>query len=189
MIRVKGADFEKAISSKNRDRSVFRDVGSGHHRIGGFNPAGGAAIGNLRKNDGWCRSRGGSFDYLSKGENAMQYMLMCCFDETLWAKMPEVQKGQIMQEYGAFIQSIVKSGHFRASTKLHPTSMATTVREQHGKLITTDGPFAETKEQLGGYHLVECQDLDEAIEIARRIPTLRVGGTIEVRPVVPASQW
>jgi hypothetical protein len=126
---------------------------------------------------------------LSKGENGVQYMLMCCFDETLWAKLPEAQKGQIMQEYGAFIQSIVKSGHFRASTKLHPTSMATTVREQHGKLITIDGPFAETKEQLGGYHLVECQDLDEAIAIARRIPTLRVGGTIEVRPVVPGSQW
>jgi hypothetical protein len=118
----------------------------------------------------------------------MQYLLMCCFDETQWAQMPDTQKGQIMQEYNEFIQSIVKSGHLRASTKLHPTSMATTVREQHGKRMTTDGPFAETKEQLGGYHLVECQDLDEALAIAGRIPTLRVGGAIEVRPVVPASE-
>jgi hypothetical protein len=118
----------------------------------------------------------------------MQYMLMCCFDETLWAQMPDAQKDKIMQEYSAFIQGIVKSGHLRASTKLQPSSMATTLRQKHGKLITTDGPFAESKEQLGGYHLVECQDLDEAMAIAGRIPTLRVGGSIEVRPVVPASQ-
>jgi hypothetical protein len=117
----------------------------------------------------------------------MHYMLMCCFDEELWAKMPEAQKGQIMQEYNEFIQGIVKSGHFRAGAKLQPTSTSTTVREKNGKLITIDGPFAETKEQLGGYHLVECQDLDEAIAIARRIPTLRVGGAIEVRPVMPPS--
>jgi hypothetical protein len=119
----------------------------------------------------------------------MQYMLMCCFDETLWAKVSEAQKDKIMQEYSEFIQGIVKSGHLRASTKLQPSSMATTLRDKNGKLITTDGPFAESKEQLGGYHLVECKDLDEAIAIARRIPTLRVGGSIEVRPVVPASQW
>jgi hypothetical protein len=123
-----------------------------------------------------------------EGENAMQYMLMCCFDETRWAQMTDAQKDQIMQEYSEFIQSIVKSGHFRAGAQLQPTSMATTVREQHGQRITTDGPFAETKEQLGGYHLVECQDLDEALAIAGRIPTLRVGGVIEVRPVVPASE-
>ena len=118
----------------------------------------------------------------------MQYMLMCCFDEERWAKMPEAQKGQIMQEYSEFIQGIVKSGHYRAGAQLQPTSTAATVREQHGKRITTDGPFAETKEQLGGYHLVECQDLDEAIAIAGRVPTLRVGGSIEVRPLVPASE-
>jgi hypothetical protein len=117
----------------------------------------------------------------------MQYLLMCCFDEERWAQMPNAQKDQIMQEYDAFIQSLVKSGHFRASAKLQPTSMATTVREQHGKRLITDGPFAETKEQFGGYHLIECQDLDEALAIAGRIPTLRVGGVIEVRPVVPPS--
>ncbi len=115
----------------------------------------------------------------------MQYMLMCCFDEMVWEQLPEARKDGIMREYSAFIQGIVKSGHLRASTKLQPSSMATTLREKNGKLITTDGPFAESKEQLGGYHLVECQDLDEAMAIARRIPTLRVGGAIEVRPVLP----
>jgi hypothetical protein len=74
----------------------------------------------------------------------MQYLLTCCFDETRWAQLPDAQKGQIMQEYRAFMQGIVTSGHFRAGAKLHPSSMATTVREQHGKLLTTDGPFAET---------------------------------------------
>jgi hypothetical protein len=118
----------------------------------------------------------------------MQYMLMCCFDETRWAQMPEAQKLKVMEEYGEFVQGIVKSGHYRAGAQLQPTSMATTVRETNGKRITTDGPFAETKEQLGGYHLVECRDLDEAISIAARIPTLRVGGAIEVRPVIPTSE-
>ena len=114
-------------------------------------------------------------------------MLMCCFDEQRWAEMPDTQKGQIMQEYGEFVQGIVKSGHHRAGGQLQATSMATTVREKNGKLVTTDGPFAETKEQLGGYHLVECKDLDEALSIAARIPTLRVGGAVEVRPMLPAS--
>ena len=118
----------------------------------------------------------------------MQYMLMCRFDEERWAKLPEAQQDKIMQEYGEFVQGIVKSGHYRAGARLQPSSMATVVREQNGKRITTDGPFAETKEQFGGYHLVECQDLDEAISIAGRIPTLRAGGSIEVRPVVPASE-
>ena len=113
----------------------------------------------------------------------MQYMLMCCFDETRWAKMPEAHKGQIMQEYGELVQGLVKSGHLRAGAQLQPTSTATTVRAKNGKVIATDGPFAETREQLGGYHVVECRDLDEAIAIAGRIPTLRAGGSIEVRPV------
>ncbi len=116
----------------------------------------------------------------------MQYMLMCCFDEKQWAKMPEAQKHGIMEQYAEFEQDIVKSGHFRAGAKLQPTSTTTTLREKNGKLITTDGPFAETKEQLGGYHLVECKDLDEAISIAKRIPTLRAGGVVEVRPVEQA---
>jgi hypothetical protein len=142
----------------------------------------------LEKHDARCRSRGGSFDYSSKGEHAMQYLLMIYHDETLWAKMLEAQQGTIVQECDAFTQSLVTSGHFRASAPLQPTSMATTVREQRGKWLITDGPFAETKEQLAGYLLVECQDLDEALAIAARFPLIRVGGAIEVRPVMPTSQ-
>jgi hypothetical protein len=108
---------------------------------------------------------------------------MCCFDENTWSKMPEAQKSNIMKEYGNVIQGLVKSGHFRGGAKLHPTSSATTIRAKNGKPVITDGPFAETKEQFGGYHLVECKDLDEAISIAARIPTLPAGGAIEVRPV------
>jgi hypothetical protein len=117
----------------------------------------------------------------------MQYMLLCCFDEERWAQLPDAQKDEIMHEYDAFIQGIVKSGHYRAGAKLQPTSKASTIRQRAGERVVTDGPFAETKEQLGGYHLVECQDLDEALAIAGRIPTLRVGGSIEVRPVVPPT--
>jgi hypothetical protein len=113
----------------------------------------------------------------------MQYLLMCCFDEERWDKIPEPQRDNIMQKYGKVVEELVKSGHLRAGAKLSPSSVATTVRERNGKPAITDGPFAETKEQLGGYHLIECKDLDEAIAIASRIPTLAVGGSIEVRPI------
>ena len=113
----------------------------------------------------------------------MQYLLMCCFDETLWARLPDPERQRIMREYGEFQRDIERSGHHRGGAKLGASSTATTVRERNGKSIVTDGPFAETKEQLGGYHLVECANLDEAIAIARRIPTLGAGGSIEVRPL------
>jgi hypothetical protein len=113
----------------------------------------------------------------------MQYALMCYADEQGWAELTEAQRDAVMAAYGEWTQAIVRSGHYRASTKLGPTSAATTLREKNGKPITTDGPFAETREQLGGFHLVECKDLDEALAIAGRIPTLRVGCTVEVRPV------
>ena len=115
----------------------------------------------------------------------MQYVLMCYANEQAWESLPKAQREAVMDDYGAWTQAIVKSGHHRTSTKLSPTSAATTLREQNGKRITTDGPFAETREQLGGIHLVECRDLDEALAIAARIPTLRVGCTVEVRPVEP----
>jgi hypothetical protein len=106
----------------------------------------------------------------------LQYMLMCCIDEKAWAQLPDSEKHRIMQEYGALIRSLVTSGQFRGGGQLGSTSSATTVRMTGGKLSLTDGPFAETKEQLGGYHLVECRDLDEALSIAACIPTLLVGG-------------
>jgi hypothetical protein len=121
----------------------------------------------------------------------MQYMLLIHDDEKQWAKMPESTKNRFMEEYGEFTQGIVKSGHFRAGSQLQPVSTATTVREKNGKVVTLDGPYAETKEQLGGYYLVECKDLDEAIAIAKRIPSVRAPGSvavIEVRPLVPMSE-
>jgi hypothetical protein len=123
-----------------------------------------------------------------EGENAMRYLLMCHFNEKLWAKIPESQRSEIMQEYGKFVQGIVKSGHYRAGAMLQLSSTAATVRENNGKRVITDGPFAETKEQFGGYHLVECKDLDEAVAIATCIPTIRVGGSIEVRALLSESE-
>jgi hypothetical protein len=118
----------------------------------------------------------------------MQYMLMCCFDETQWAQLPDTQKDTIMQEYSEFIQAIVKSGHLRTSTKLQPSSMATTLREKSG---VYHHRWTVRGEQRAARWLPPGRvwGLDEAIAIARRIPTLRVGGSIEVRLVVPASQW
>jgi hypothetical protein len=119
-----------------------------------------------------------------KGGNAMQYLLLCCIDEALWTNLPEVQRDGIMNEYGKLVQELKKNGQLLAGAKLDNLASAVTVREKNGKSLVTDGPFAETKEQLGGYHLFECQDRDEAIAIAKRIPALAVGGSIEVRPVL-----
>ena len=113
----------------------------------------------------------------------MQYLLMCCFNEDRWASIAEPERAAIMRDYAAWVESTVQSGQHLATGKLQPTSAATTVRARNGKAAITDGPFAETKEQLGGYHLVECRNLDEAIGLAQRIPTLRAGGAVEVRPL------
>ncbi|MGH8489413.1 MAG: YciI family protein [Gammaproteobacteria bacterium] len=113
----------------------------------------------------------------------MQYLLMCCFSEKAWAALPDDEKDRIMREYGALMHSLAERGQLRGGGRLRSTASATTVRIRSGKPIFSDGPFAETKEQLGGYHLVECKDLEEALAIATRIPTLPSGGAIEVRPL------
>ncbi|HSE39710.1 MAG TPA: YciI family protein [Acidobacteriota bacterium] len=113
----------------------------------------------------------------------MQYLLMCYFDEQKWNSIPESQRDIVMKGYGKLVNDLALSGHLKAGAKLASSTMSTTIREKNGKSAITDGPFAETKEQLGGYHLIECNDLDEAIAIAKKIPTIHVGGTIEVRPV------
>jgi hypothetical protein len=114
----------------------------------------------------------------------MQYLLMIYRDEKLAEKAAPSDLETMMKEYGEFTQGIVKSGHFRAGDALQGIRTATTVRVREGKTVTTDGPFAETKEQLGGYYLVEAKDLDEAIRIAARIPGAR-DGSIEIRPIRP----
>jgi hypothetical protein len=118
-----------------------------------------------------------------KENKTMQYLLMCCFNEKEWNGLADAERENIMRDYGEWIQSTAKSGHYQTGGKLRSTSSATTIRAKNGKPAVVDGPFAETKEQLGGYHLLECADLDEAISLAKRIPTLRAGGTIEVRPL------
>ena len=117
----------------------------------------------------------------------MNYLLMCCIDEAHWNGLPASERDQVMKEYGEFQAQLREAGRYRGGARLESASTATTVRQDKGRAIITDGPFAETKEQLGGYHLVDCSNLDEAIAIALRIPTLRVGGAIEVRPLEPTS--
>jgi hypothetical protein len=116
------------------------------------------------------------------GSKAMQYLLMIYRNEAEQAKMDAETTSKMMEEYGAFTQSIVQGGNFKAGDRLQDSSMATTVRVRDGKTLTTDGPFAETREQLGGYYLIEAKDLDAALAIAARVPGAKVG-SVEVRPV------
>lgn len=114
----------------------------------------------------------------------MQYLLLIYGNESNWDSLSEGESGKMMQAFGEFTQSIVASGHYKGGNRLHPVSSATTVRTQNGKKLVTDGPFAETKEQLGGYYLVEAKDREEALALAARIPSVR-WGAIEVRPIIP----
>jgi hypothetical protein len=115
----------------------------------------------------------------------MQYMMMCCIEERHWAALPEARRDAIMREYGEWIADIGKRGQHRASARLAPSGTAQTIRHAAGRNVVFDGPFAETKEQFGGYHLVECRDFDEALALAKRIPTLPHGGVVEIRAVEP----
>jgi hypothetical protein len=112
----------------------------------------------------------------------MKYLCLIYSDESQWPKMSEQDIGKMMGEYMAFGADIQKSGNYIGGNRLQPTQTATTVRIRNGKMSTTDGPFAETKEQLGGYYLVEAKDLNDAIQIASRIPGAR-HGSVEVRPI------
>jgi len=113
----------------------------------------------------------------------MKYMLLIYGDETAMVKLNEAERAALFRDYGQFSEGIRGSGNFLAGAPLRPTATSTTVRVREGKRLVTDGPFAETREQLGGYYLVEAKDLDEAIAIAARIPGAR-SGSIEVRPVL-----
>ena len=115
----------------------------------------------------------------------MQYLLLIYANES---EPPPGDVNAFMAEYGTFTQGIVQSGAFKAGDRLQPTSTATTVRVRDGKTMITDGPFAETREQLGGYYLVEARDLDEANAIAARIPSAR-HGSVEVRPIFQMGSY
>ena len=114
----------------------------------------------------------------------MQYLLLTYGTEGDWEKLPSSARDSMLQEYETFTQSVARSGHLRGGNELDVTKKAKTIRVRDGKHIVSDGPFAETKEQLGGYYLVEAKDEDEALAIAARIPSARMG-SIEVRPIIP----
>jgi hypothetical protein len=113
----------------------------------------------------------------------MRYALLIYASEQDWATQTEEQAQAVNQEYMAFTKDIIDRGLMKGGEALQPTATATTVRVREGDTLTTDGPFAETKDQLGGFYLVDCKDLDEAIEVAARIPDAR-RGSIEVRPIM-----
>jgi hypothetical protein len=113
----------------------------------------------------------------------MKYMLLIYDDEQVWSKMSASEQQKLFGEYMAFTEGIKTSGHYISGAPLQPIATATSVRIRNDKQLVTDGPFAETQEQLGGYYLVDARDLNEAIAIAARIPSVRLG-TIEIRPVM-----
>jgi len=117
----------------------------------------------------------------------MQFMLTCCFDEAKWAAIPAAERDRLMQSYGQWVGDLKQSGVLVSGGKLDACSSAITVRRREGQPLFVDGPFAETKEQVGGYHVLECQDRDEAVALALGIPTLAAGGAVEVRPLLFAE--
>jgi len=117
----------------------------------------------------------------------MQYLLLIYRNEAQQSKMDPADYQKLLTEYSAYTQSIVQSGNFKAGDGLQPTSTATTVRVREGKTLKTDGPFAETREQLGGYYLLEAKDLNEAIQIAAKIPGAKTG-SVEVRPIMEVPE-
>ena len=116
----------------------------------------------------------------------MEYMILIYGDESAFGSIKEADLKAMYAEYGTYTQELVKAGAMRAGSELKPASTATTVRLRGGKVLATDGPFAETKEQLGGYYLIDVPNLDAAVKWAGKCPGAKVG-SIEVRPLNPHS--
>lgn len=114
----------------------------------------------------------------------MQFLLMCCSESAHWSALPETERDEVMRDYEQWVQDHVASGHYVTGGKLDESNTASTLRERNGKTKIVDGPFSEAKEQIGGYHVIECRDRDEAIAIAQKIPTLRAGSSVEVRELL-----
>jgi len=117
----------------------------------------------------------------------MRYMLLMYRDETWWDAKPEAERTAIRQLAIDTSEPLRSRGIVLAGDPLLPTSTATTVRMRNGKPVTTDGPFAETKEQLGGFYMIEARDLNDAIQVAAKIPSAKLG-SVEVRPIVEFHQ-
>lgn len=113
----------------------------------------------------------------------MKYLLLIYHNEQRWNELGEAERQDIYAEFRQLRGQLQSGGQFQDGSQLQPTTTATSVRVRNGKELLTDGPFAETHEQLGGYFLIEARDLDEATSIAARIPSAR-SGTVEVRPLV-----
>jgi hypothetical protein len=112
----------------------------------------------------------------------MKFLLMCCTEEKKLASLSKNECDALMQETSAYCEALHRSGHLIVAEALEPVQMATTVRVRNRTLSTTDGPFSETKEQLGGFFLINARDLNEAIQVASQFPSVRLG-SMEVRPV------
>ena len=112
----------------------------------------------------------------------MRYLCLIYDEEKKLGAMSKSESDAFMGEYFAFTEDIKKSGHYLGGEALQPVNTATSVRVRSGKMSTTDGPFAETKEQLGGYYLINAKDLNDALQVAARIPSAKLG-TVEVRPI------
>ena len=117
----------------------------------------------------------------------MKYLCLIYDEEKKVGAMSQNESAAFLGEYFAFTEGIRKSGHYVAGEALQPVQTATTVRIRNGKVSTTDGPFAETKEQLGGFYLIEARDLNDALQVASKIPSARLG-SIEVRPIMTFSK-
>ena len=115
----------------------------------------------------------------------IHYMLLVYENTPQWEALPDREKRRISDACWAWHQQLLQSGYARAAMGLHPPSTAASIRKQNGQLTVIDGPFAETKEVLGGFEIVECKDLDEAMAIAKTFPALSAGFALEVRPLVP----
>jgi hypothetical protein len=118
----------------------------------------------------------------------MKYLCLIYSNESQWLSMPSAEYNAVLGEFFAFTEQIRGQRKYLAGEDLQPTRTATMVRVRHGRISTTDGPFAETKEQLGGFYLIDAADLSDAIQVASRIPSARYG-CIEVRPVVEERRW
>ena len=117
----------------------------------------------------------------------MQYMLLIYNSDQEWAALPQERVETVMAQFRQYTGELAASGLLRAGSELTPSTTATTVRKQGGKLVLQDGPFAETKEQLGGYYLIEAADLDEALRWAERCPGAEIG-CVEVRALQPDAE-
>jgi hypothetical protein len=112
----------------------------------------------------------------------MKYLLLICRDEETWDRLTPAERRQVYTDMVAISEDLASRGQYLGGFPLHPSSSATSVRVRDGKRLVTDGPFAETREQLGGYMLIDVDDLDEALDVAARIPLARTAA-VEVRPV------